>query len=210
MAQFPALPLWTDAYLGDTTHLTTIEHGSYLLLLMAMWRSRTLSLPNDRRLLAKYCRLTTTQWDRIAPVILDFFDEEHGCLVQGRLTDEHYAVEQRSRRQSDKAKARWLKNKTNGHAAALPRQSHGNASHTHTHNTKESKKEIHSGNGNGKHRVKPRHLQKTKDGKRIWLDRGTSDWNKYAAAYAERHAGMAPPTQWNGSGTWFNLATGDA
>lgn len=32
MAEFPALPLWTDAYIGDTAHLTNEEHGVYLRL----------------------------------------------------------------------------------------------------------------------------------------------------------------------------------
>jgi hypothetical protein len=39
MAEFPALPLWTDAYLGDTRHLSQSEHGAYLLLLITAWRT---------------------------------------------------------------------------------------------------------------------------------------------------------------------------
>ena len=53
MAQFPVLPLWTDAYLGDTTHLTTIEHGAYMLLLMVSWRSPDCRLPDDDAMLAR-------------------------------------------------------------------------------------------------------------------------------------------------------------
>lgn len=40
MAEFPALPLWTDAYLADTAHLSYEEHGLYFHILMTMWRRR--------------------------------------------------------------------------------------------------------------------------------------------------------------------------
>lgn len=127
MAEFPALPLWTDAYLGDTTHLTTIEHGAYLLLLMAMWRSNG-SLPNDDAKLARYARLTPGQWARIKPTIMEFFRAEDGRISQGRLTDELKAVRQNSSRQSNKARARWLKNKEASDAAAMPNECRSDAS----------------------------------------------------------------------------------
>jgi uncharacterized protein YdaU (DUF1376 family) len=120
MAEFPALPLWTDAYLGDTAHLTTIEHGAYLLLLMAMWRTAEKSLPSDDKMLARYARLNAGQWARMRPIIMPFFREKDGRISQGRLTDEASAVKRNSRRQSNKAKARWLKEKETGHAAAMP------------------------------------------------------------------------------------------
>ena len=123
MAEFPKLPLWTDAYLGDTLHLTTIEHGAYLLLLITMWRTKTTSLPNDDRLLARYARLTPTQWRRISPILLPFFKVKNGVLTQGRLTDEANAVRQHSKRQSDRSKARWLKTKETGNAAGMPETS---------------------------------------------------------------------------------------
>lgn len=114
MAQYPAMPLWTDAYLGDTTHLSTIEHGAYLLLLMAMWRNDG-SLPNDDRLLAKYTRLTAGQWARVKPILAPFFTIKDGKIAQGRLTDELNAVRRRSRSASDSIKSRWLKEKEKPH-----------------------------------------------------------------------------------------------
>ena len=39
MASFPSLPLWTDAYLAATGHLSFEEHGVYMMLLMTIWRA---------------------------------------------------------------------------------------------------------------------------------------------------------------------------
>lgn len=126
MAEFPALPLWTDAYLGDTTHLTTIEHGAYLLLLMSMWRNDG-SLPDDDRILARYCRVTASQWARISVAIRPFLKSKDGRITQGRLSDELTFVKQKSVRQSDSAKSRWLKTKDICNATAMPLQCQTNA-----------------------------------------------------------------------------------
>jgi uncharacterized protein YdaU (DUF1376 family) len=111
MAEFPALQLWTDAYLGDTTHLTTIEHGAYLLLLMTAWRSKDTRLPDDDRLLARYSRLSAQQWKRLRPILAAFFTVENGFWVQRRLTDEAVAVRQNRERQAAKGRASALKRK---------------------------------------------------------------------------------------------------
>jgi uncharacterized protein YdaU (DUF1376 family) len=118
MAEFPALPLWTDAYLGDTTHLTTIEHGAYLLLLMTAWRTRDCALPDDDKLLARYARCGPGQWKRLRPVLEPFFVVENGKWTQRRLTDEAVAVRQLRERQSAKGKASALKRKGR-HLAAV-------------------------------------------------------------------------------------------
>jgi uncharacterized protein YdaU (DUF1376 family) len=128
MAEFPKFPLWTDAYLGDTTHLTTIEHGAYLLLLIAMWRTADKALPNDDKLLARYARLTSGQWRRIKPILMPFFKIDGCAITQSRLTDEAIAVRQHSRKQSDKAKSRWLKPKETPEAAAVPEECPNDAS----------------------------------------------------------------------------------
>jgi uncharacterized protein YdaU (DUF1376 family) len=121
MAEFPALPLWTDAYLGDTTHLTTIEHGAYLLLLITAWRTRDGVLPDDDRLLARYTRMTPTQWKRMRPILADFFVIEGGTWTQQRLRDERDAVKQLSERQREKGlrsgEVRSLKTKGRHRAA---------------------------------------------------------------------------------------------
>lgn len=144
MAQHPCFPLWTDAYLGDTGHLSTTEHGAYLLLLITMWRNKG-SLPNDDKLLARYARLTSTQWRRIKPILMPFFEVDGDELRQARLTDEYAAVRRQSLKQSDKAKARWLKEKK----TAMPVHSPGNASPTPTPYIRESDDSL-IGKKNGK------------------------------------------------------------
>lgn len=81
----PGITIWTDAYAADTGHLTTLEHGAYLLLLFAMWNAGG-SLPNDERRLARYAKMTLDKWRRIAPTIMEFFTvEDDGSLTQKRL-----------------------------------------------------------------------------------------------------------------------------
>ncbi len=112
MAEAPIMPFMTDAYLGDTVHLTTTEHGAYLLLLITMWRNGG-GLPEDHKLLARYSRMTPKQFARVWPVLESFFYVEDGQVKQGKLTETINAVRQKSKKASDSARAKWRKtNKT--------------------------------------------------------------------------------------------------
>ena len=107
------MPLWTDAYLGDTRHLSTLQHGAYLLLLIIAWRSGG-SLPDDDKLLARYTGLTGQQWARNAPTIREFFAVEGGRLVQKKLSATIAAVRRQRERQSYGGHVTALKNKEKG------------------------------------------------------------------------------------------------
>lgn len=112
----PFMPLYIADYLGDTTHLTTLEHGAYLLLLMAMWRAGG-TLDRDEKKLARYARMTPAQWDRVRENVLTFFevdDEDETKITQRRLRFEFQkyvvALEKKSERASLGGKAKALKN----------------------------------------------------------------------------------------------------
>jgi uncharacterized protein YdaU (DUF1376 family) len=108
MAEFPHMPLATDAYLGDTQHLSTIEHGAYLLLLMAMWRAGG-QLPNDAGRLARIAKVGPQQWNRIAATLMRFMTivENGAAITQGRLVDEMTAARERSKTAAENARSRW-------------------------------------------------------------------------------------------------------
>lgn len=131
MAEFPALQLWTDAYLGDTAHLTTIEHGAYLLLLMTAWRTSDCSLPDDDKMLARYCRMTAAQWARIKPLMLTFWQVQNGRWRQRRLTDEYNAVRQKREAAAINGKLSALKRKGR-HATERERSDNGASTTTAT------------------------------------------------------------------------------
>jgi uncharacterized protein YdaU (DUF1376 family) len=85
VAEFPALPFFTDAYLADTRHLTTEEHGAYLLLLMCAWRNRGCQLKDNDRMLARIAGLSPAKWKRMKPVLAEFFTVADGLWRQKKL-----------------------------------------------------------------------------------------------------------------------------
>jgi uncharacterized protein YdaU (DUF1376 family) len=69
----PWMPLYVGDYLGDTGHLTTAQHGAYLLLMMHYWRKG--ELPDDNSQLAKIAKLPLRTWCDYRPVLQNFFHD---------------------------------------------------------------------------------------------------------------------------------------
>lgn len=65
------MPFYVGDYLGDTGHLSTVQHGAYCLLLFHYWR--TGSLPDNDRDLAHITKLSSWMWRRHRPVLQAFF-----------------------------------------------------------------------------------------------------------------------------------------
>lgn len=114
------LPLFPDAYHRDTTHLTTEEHGAYLLLLMAAWGSDDCSLPNDERRLAALTKLPVARWRKIAPTVLEFWTIDRGRIRQGRLTKEWAYVQDKRAKAKAAIEGRWNREKGYGGNTNVP------------------------------------------------------------------------------------------
>jgi uncharacterized protein YdaU (DUF1376 family) len=69
----PWMPLYVGDYLGDTGHLTTAQHGAYLLLMMHYWRKG--ELPDDDRQLCKITKLPLKTWCEYRATLQVFFYE---------------------------------------------------------------------------------------------------------------------------------------
>ena len=110
MAEFPAIPLWTDAYLSDThPDLSLEEHGAYLLLLMAAWRRPDCSIPNDDKWICKFLGVHGNQWRKLRSAVLErfFTHDEVGNWQQKRLRKERDFVEKKRGKQKQNAEKRW-------------------------------------------------------------------------------------------------------
>ena len=79
----PWMPLYVGDYLGDTGHLTTAQHGAYLLLMMHYWRKG--ELPDDDRQLSKITKLPLRTWCEYRATLQDFF---HGGWRHKRIDAE--------------------------------------------------------------------------------------------------------------------------
>lgn len=69
--QRPWMPFYVTDYLTDTGHLSTVQHGAYILLLVYYWTHG--GLPSDERQLANITRLNARQWHRHRATLQAFF-----------------------------------------------------------------------------------------------------------------------------------------
>ncbi|NBJ13321.1 YdaU family protein [Microvirga arsenatis] len=95
MSQYPSLPLFTDAYIADTAHLTNEEHGAYLRLLMFAWRSPDCGLPDDDMKLSRMLGVTPKKWASLKAAVMAFWRLENGRWFQSRLSRERQFVEEK-------------------------------------------------------------------------------------------------------------------
>jgi uncharacterized protein YdaU (DUF1376 family) len=72
MTSRPWMPLYIADYIADTRHLTTLQHGAYLLLIMEYWKKG--KLPASDREKATICVTDRRTWRRIKPVLQAMFD----------------------------------------------------------------------------------------------------------------------------------------
>lgn len=111
------IPLYPADYHKDTRHLSTLEHGAYLLLLMAAFDGGG-KLPADPVRLARIAGLDAAQWGEVGPVVLPFFQRKGGHYEHSRVRRElvkaDRLIEQKREAGKASAKARAEKAKSNG------------------------------------------------------------------------------------------------
>jgi uncharacterized protein YdaU (DUF1376 family) len=110
MAQFPCLPLWTDAWVADTKHLSIAARGVYMDLLVLMWRTPHCRVPDDNGWLMAHLGITKDEVrEFLRPVISEFCRCDGNWIIQTRLQKEFVRAFERQKRMSDLRK-RWKPN----------------------------------------------------------------------------------------------------
>lgn len=105
MAALPYMQFYVADYLADTMHLTTEEHGAYLLLIMNYWQTGK-PIPKNR--LQKITRLPNDRWNSVAVSLQEFFNENaSGEWVHARIEADLKAARdsQKQRERAGKASA---------------------------------------------------------------------------------------------------------
>lgn len=97
-------PLHIEAYTGDTMHLTTEEHGAYLLMMLAYYRTQR-PLPASDRSLAALTKLPLDRWLEAKPALARFFSERNGVWVHDRIEAEIVEAKRKHEESIARAKA---------------------------------------------------------------------------------------------------------
>lgn len=113
MPYLPYLPLYVNDYIGATRHLSTEEHGAYLLLLMEAWRRRDCRLPDDDALLARLAGVSPQKWKSMKPVIMEKWDRADKFWTNSKLSEIRKKVAAGVEQRSAAGKASGQKRKKN-------------------------------------------------------------------------------------------------
>lgn len=95
MAALPYMQFYVADYLADTMHLTTIQHGAYLLLIMNYWQTGK-PLKNCDKRLANITGMTIKEWEKNRAVLQEFFIVNHDTWTQKRIESDLAAVREKS------------------------------------------------------------------------------------------------------------------
>lgn len=129
----PWVPLYLDAYIGNTMHLTCEEHGAYLQLMLAYYRTEN-SLPASDRSLSAIVKLPMDRWLEAKPTLAAFFREDGNRWHHDRIDSEIFersAKHAQSIAQAQAASAaRWGKKSSRNAAASTPAMLPASSEHT--------------------------------------------------------------------------------
>lgn len=220
------MPLYVADYLADTGHLGALESGGYLHLIMHYWLNG--GLPSDDRQLARIARMTEQEWTASRDVIRAFFSNGwRHPRIEKELSKVKKIAASNSAKAKEAAAQRWAKHRENvqdapdGDAPSnapsttqaqpiLPPSTapectlHTSHSHPHLHSHPNEGLVEKGGGVNVKKGEKPpRHGALSRDKKFIYFEKGTPEFEAYAADYREAK-GCDPDVNASG-GRWFDM-----
>lgn len=116
------MPLYIGDYLAATTHLSAMESGAYLHLLMHQWKNG--ALPSSEEALRRIARVDKDAWSNAWAMLKTFFDDAGGFPVQKRLEtirEESQAKKAKfTAKAQNAAKARWEKDASSNAPSNAP------------------------------------------------------------------------------------------
>jgi len=122
VAEFAAIPLFTDSWIADTAHLTRAERGLYMDLLILIWRSPECRIPNDMAWIGRRLRVENGEAETLESIVKEFCQSTGNFLTQKRLKREWSYTFEKRKKNIASAKSRWNKQKeaSERNADAMP------------------------------------------------------------------------------------------
>ncbi|WP_051916875.1 DUF1376 domain-containing protein [Serratia sp. Ag1] len=101
MAVLPYMQFYVADYLADTMHLSTEEHGAYLLLIFNYWQTGK-PLPKNR--LAGIARLSNDRWTDVERSLNEFFIDDGNTWTHQRIERDLLSVKGAQSQRSEAGK----------------------------------------------------------------------------------------------------------
>jgi uncharacterized protein YdaU (DUF1376 family) len=115
------MPMYWQSYFSKTRHLTTKQHGAYILLIGEYWiRGK---LPADERRLARIAGLTSSEWRAERSILSEFFEDG---WKHSRIEEELEIARQIIIRQRNNALSGWSKRRAQGTIVKFPKKTEHN------------------------------------------------------------------------------------
>lgn len=188
--------------MADTRHLSTLEHGAYMLLIMHYWQAG--SLPNDEARLSRIAGLTSKEWKYSRNTLYAFFEEG---WRHRRVKDELVKAEELSSAGrigglasgvARRAKQTIIERPLNGSGNDPPTKGQPLPSHSPSQLPKIN---LSCENGEAKGWTPPRHGATSTNAKRVYIEKRSTEWEAYAGDYRSVHFRDPEPNKHGGK--WF-------